>query len=270
MTACHGRRSHRLHTESRLRGGNLNGSNFRAAGAKTKHEKPGNKRQGKRQRISETGQPSGRVDQLKSQRQVDNATDTTAANSSRHAAQQANSASKYGFGSQASASTPNDLHKLPARNAFSILSASAEKAFQAHYFYCGLHDGQWRCEIWPVGQANPRLAHDSAVWSAQARVTFKPCSDGATAPAQSPESAPPPSRRAEVRLRSNVAPGTQGPPQTLDGRRLAAGLQQPWPPGEAYTGGAPLLKSALQVPPPHMATHLHLFAACSVYPQTCS
>lgn len=252
----HGRTSHPLYAEhSRLRAGNLNGSNIRAAGAKTKYERPSSKYPAKRQRTSETGQPSKRVDQLKSQRQVENATDTTARHSSPHAGLQAKSGNNHeDFGPQGSTSTPNDVPKLPARNAFSILSASAEKAFQAHYFYCGLHDGQWRCEIWPVGQANPRLAHDSAAWSAQARVTFKPRSAAAAADeAQAPQSAAPPARQAEVRLRSNVAPGNQGPPQTQDGRRLADGLQQPRPPGESYTGGAPLLKSALQVRPPRMA-----------------
>lgn len=215
------------------------------AGAKTKHEQSKSKQQNKRQRSLDTGHAGRPPDPLKSQRQVVNATDTAQA-SAPSTTPPASTASKP-CQPQSHSSTAQDP-KTPVRNAFSILSASAEKAFQAHHFYCGLHNGQWQCEIWPVGQANTRLPNASTDWSAQARVTFKPRSAPPATPAASPaKAAAPAAQQAEVRLRSNVPSGATSPPQTLDGRRLAAALEQPLPLGERYSGGVPLLKSALQV-----------------------
>lgn len=137
----------------------------------------------------------------------------------------------------------------PARgpNAFSILSASAEKAFQAHYFYTGVHNGTWCSEICPVGQAPRYQAHDKAAWSAQARVTFKPRPTTQSHQHDAKQPAAAGARQGEIRLRCNSAGGAAAAPQTADGRRLVAALQQPVPSGERYTAGAPLLKSALQV-----------------------
>eukprot|EP00892_Ulva_mutabilis_P002710 jgi/Ulvmu1/1243/UM109_0041.1 len=215
------------------------------AGAKKQSEQPGTRQQEKRSRSGDNQHVQALLENPKLKRRVEHATERIAGDVKNGTGQPQ--------GSTASLSTEGlhtqGLHaprQLSGPNAFSILSASAEKAFQAHYFHSGVHDGEWYTEIWPVGQAQPHLSQTQPAWSAQARVTFKPRPQDKPPDDEPTQSAPPVTRQGEVRLRSNIAGGTNATPQTVEGRRLAAALRQPVPPGERYTGGAPLLKSALQ------------------------
>ena len=129
-------------------------------------------------------------------------------------------------------------------NAFAVLAANAAAKFEAHHFFAGIVGGNWCAAIWQVGTPAPgHVPKPPWAWTASVKVALPQHDDSTGTKSKAAK------RSVEIQLCSNVPSDSATVTAHTDaGKSLQHALQQARAPSDpAYSGGVPLLKSALQV-----------------------